>query len=255
MATTILVKALQKLNAEVRYYIPSRYQDGYGLNEKNVQSIKEKGYSLIITVDNGISALEAISKAKELGIDVIVTDHHEQIRELPDTPYIMHPIISEYGDVYCCGAYVSFMLTTGLLGYYDSYLLSLASIATISDMMPLVKYNRNIVRLGLKYINENKYLNIIKLLNNQENNVDENTIGLEIAPKINAIGRMKEDVFSMQRIVRYFLTTNEKDMNELLEWINSVNNERKELIKSVSESIIYDNNSPSIIVIKKKKEG
>ncbi|MDY5852692.1 MAG: DHH family phosphoesterase, partial [Bacilli bacterium] len=100
MATTILVKALQKLNAEVRYYIPSRYQDGYGLNEKNVQSIKEKGYSLIITVDNGISALEAILKAKELGIDVIVTDHHEQIRELPDTPYIMHPIISEYGDVY-----------------------------------------------------------------------------------------------------------------------------------------------------------
>lgn len=255
MATTILVKALQKLNAEVRYYIPSRYQDGYGLNEKNVQSIKEKGYSLIITVDNGISALEAILKAKELGIDVIVTDHHEQIRELPDTPYIMHPIISEYGDIYCCGAYVSFMLTTGLLGYYDSYLLSLASIATISDMMPLVKYNRNIVRLGLKYINENKYLNIIKLLNNQENNVDENTIGLEIAPKINAIGRMKEDVFSMQRIVRYFLTTNEKDMNELLEWINSVNNERKELIKSVSESIIYDNNSPSIIVVTEEKEG
>ncbi|MGM9857749.1 MAG: single-stranded-DNA-specific exonuclease RecJ [Bacilli bacterium] len=256
MATTILVKALQKLNADVRYYIPSRYQDGYGLNEKNVISIKDKGYSLIITVDNGISALEAISKAKELGIDVIVTDHHEQIRELPDTPYIMHPIISEYGDIYCCGAYVSFMLSSGLLGYYDSYLLSLASIATISDMMPLKKYNRNIVRLGLKYMNENRYPNIIKLLSNQENNIDENTIGLEIAPKINAIGRMKEDVFSMQRIVRYFLTTNEGDMNELLEWINSINSERKELIKSASESLVYDNNNnPSIIVVSEYKEG
>ena len=255
MATSILVKAFEMIGKEVRYYIPSRYQDGYGLNEKNVDLIAKSGYSLIITVDNGISALEAIEKANSYGIDVIVTDHHEQIRELPNTPYIMHPIISEYGSVYCCGAYVAYMLATALLQRHDKYLLSLASIATISDMMPLVSYNRNIVRIGLNHMNEEKFIHLTKMLSSPESTIDENVIGLDIAPKINAVGRLKENPQYMQRIVRYFITKNENDLNELAAWIFSINLERKELIKSAVDNISYNSDMPSIIVVTEEKEG
>lgn len=256
MSVSILVKAFNLLGKEVRYYIPSRYQDGYGLNEKNVELIHEKGYNLIITVDNGISANEAIAKANEYGIDVIVTDHHEQIREeLPDTPYIMHPIISKYGDVYCCGAYVAYMLSTALLNEHNPYLLSLAAIATISDMMSLEKYNRDIVRIGLSYLNDYRFVSIMNLVSNKENKIDENTIGLEIAPKINAIGRLKEDVPSMQRIVRYFVTSNNEDIEELKRWIEDTNSERKETIKQAVNDLHYDNDKDAIIIVTTAKEG
>ena len=188
MSTSIMVKCFNMLNYHIGYYIPSRYIDGYGLNAKRVQDFYDKGYKLIITVDNGIAQFEAIQKAYDLGMKVIVTDHHERQEILPDVEAILHPIISNYGNVVCCGAYVAFMLASSLLNKYDEYLLSLASIATISDMMPLVSYNRDIVRLGIYYMNKNNYYSI-RLLS-EESIIDENVIGLKMAPKINAIGRM-----------------------------------------------------------------
>lgn len=109
MSTSIMLKCFNMLNYRVGYYVPSRYIDGYGLNEKRVQDFYEKGYKLIITVDNGIAQFEAIKKAYELGMKVIVTDHHEQQENLPEAEVILHPIISNYGNVVCCGAYVAFM--------------------------------------------------------------------------------------------------------------------------------------------------
>ncbi len=256
MSVSILVKAFAMVDFDVKYYIPSRYKDGYGLNVKNVEAIAAKGYSLIITVDNGISALEAVKRAKELGIDVIVTDHHEQIlEELPDTPYIMHPIISNYGEVYCCGAYVAYMLATAILGRHDPYLLSLSSLATISDMMPLKEYNRDVVRLGMEYINKYRFIPIMNLVSNKETVVDENTVGLEIAPKINSVGRMKEDIISMQRIVRYFVTNNSEDLEELRCFIEETNNNRKETIKNAINNLTYNKDESSILLVTNEKEG
>ena len=90
-STSILVKTFKLLNYDVGYYIPSRYKDGYGINEQMVELIHKKGYKLIITVDNGVSQIEALQLAKDYGIDVILTDHHEMLKDIPECYTIVHP--------------------------------------------------------------------------------------------------------------------------------------------------------------------
>ncbi|MCI6357136.1 MAG: DHH family phosphoesterase [Erysipelotrichaceae bacterium] len=252
MATSILVKCFDMLNYRVGYYIPSRYIDGYGLNTKRVEDFYKKGYKLIITVDNGIAQFEAIQKAYELGMKVIVTDHHEKQDKLPSCEAILHPIISNYGDIVCCGAYVSFMLATYLLGYDDEYLLSLASIATISDMMVLKAYNRDIVRLGISYLNKNNYYQF-KLLS-EDNLIDENVIGLKIAPKINAIGRMIENT-SINHLVEFFVTNYKTRILQIYNSINEVNEKRKSLTKDQTNDVTIDETLPYISIVTNIKEG
>ena len=252
MSTSIMLKCFNMLNYRVGYYVPSRYIDGYGLNEKRVQDFYEKGYKLIITVDNGIAQFEAIKKAYELGMKVIVTDHHEQQENLPEAEVILHPIISNYGNVVCCGAYVAFMLASSLLNKCDKYLLSLASIATISDMMPLKEYNRDIVRLGIYYMNHNHYYPISLLADNSA--IDENVIGLKIAPKINAVGRMIETT-SINSLIEYFVTNNKERIDIIYNFINETNEKRKLLTKSTADTLEIENNAHSIIFTSDSKEG
>ena len=252
MSTSILVKCFQMLGVRVGYYIPSRYIDGYGLNEKRVNDFYQKGYKLIITVDNGIAQFDAIKKAYELGMKVIVTDHHEVQDKLPDCETILHPLVSKYGDIVCCGAYVAFMLASKLLGRYDEYLLSLASIATISDMMELKSYNRDIVRLGIHYLNKNKYYNINLLADNES--IDENTIGIKIGPKINAIGRMVENT-SVNVLVEYMTTANKERVDFLFNFINDTNEKRKILTKDAANNIEINLNQSTIAIITDLKDG
>ncbi len=252
MSTSIMVKCFNMLNYRIGYYIPSRYIDGYGLNAKRVQDFYDKGYKLIITVDNGIAQFEAIQKAYDLGMKVIVTDHHERQEILPDVEAILHPIISNYGNVVCCGAYVAFMLASSLLNKYDEYLLSLASMATISDMMPLVSYNRDIVRLGIYYMNKNNYYSI-RLLS-EESIIDENVIGLKMAPKINAIGRMIENT-SINVLVEYFTTQNKERIDLIYNFINETNEKRKLLTRSSADKVHVEDNVHGIIAVTELKEG
>ena len=252
MSTSIMVKCFNILNYRVGYYVPSRYIDGYGLNEKRVQDFYDKGYKLIITVDNGIAQFAATKKAYELGMKVIVTDHHEQQETLPEAEVILHPIISNYGDVVCCGAYVAFMLASSLLNKCDKYLLSLASIATISDMMPLKKYNRDIVRLGIYYMNQYHYYPISLLADNST--IDENVIGLKIAPKINAVGRMIETT-SINSLIEYFVSDNKERIDTIYNFINETNEKRKLLTKSTADTLEIEDNVHSIIFTSDSKEG
>ena len=252
MSTSIMVKCFNMLNYRVGYYVPSRYIDGYGLNEKRVQDFYDKGYKLIITVDNGIAQFDAIKKAYDLGMKVIVTDHHEQQETLPEAEVILHPLISNYGDVVCCGAYVAFMLASSLLNKCDKYLLSLASIATISDMMPLRKYNRDIVRLGIYYMNQNHYYPISLLADNSV--IDENVVGLKIAPKINAVGRMIETT-SINSLIEYFVSDNKERIDTIYNFINETNEKRKLLTKSTADTLEIKENVHSIIFTSDSKEG
>ena len=126
LATAILVQAFQSLGKRVGYHIPHRQHDGYGLNVKRVQQMYEKGYTLIITVDNGIKAFEAIDYANNLGIDVIVVDHHE-CEELPNACAIIHTKISpDYPFKEICGGFLAYKLASALLQKHDKYLFSLA---------------------------------------------------------------------------------------------------------------------------------
>ena len=253
-STSILVKAFNKINYQVGYYIPSRYKNGYGINEEMVDLINQKGYKLIITVDNGVSQIDAIRKAKNYGIDVIVTDHHEILKDIPDCYCLVHPFLKKKDILPQCGAYVAFMISILLLGKIDPYLLSLASLATISDMMPLLEYNRILVKNGIKLMNENKYPQFGILLNYEK--IDETSLSYSLAPKINAIGRVKDDT-SVNKVVKYFNTKNLDELVDLANYINEVNEERRQMCNEAFSSIKIDDNDDKInvVLIPSLKEG
>ena len=251
-ATSIMVKTFQKLDYEVSYYIPSRYKDGYGLNVKNVIKMKNNGFSLIICVDNGISAFESISKAKELGIDVIVIDHHDVPPQRVEAVGIIHPIVSEISPIIGSGGYMSLFVSGALLGHYDHYLVTIAGLSTISDLMELKGYNRDVVRLAIDNLKRYKYKPLYYLLDN--NVINEKAFSLSIAPKINAVGRLMEDT-SVNRLVKYLISEDDLEIERLHEWILSINEQRKELTKEVVDNLPKMDNQNGICMLSNMKEG
>ena len=221
LATTILYQTLLELGANVGYHIPNRLVDGYGLNVERVKQMEEKGYSLIITVDNGVKAFEAIEYACECGIDVIVTDHHQFDADLPEAFSIIHTRLSpEYPFKDISGGFVAYKLASALLGRQDKYLYCLAAITTVSDMMPLIDENRSLVKKALTFMAQEKYPSIELLLGNNQT-YNTTSLGFVIAPKINSFGRLPE-LCNPNILVRYFL----KDApNELLMKVSTLANE------------------------------
>ncbi len=253
MSTSIIVKVFEMLGHPISYYVPSRYIDGYGLNVRRVDEIAQKGYSLIITVDNGISAFEAIDLAKEKGIDTLVVDHHEvQEGKLPNAVGVLHPFVSNLGQYAASGGFMAFVLATALLDYVDAYLLSLAAISTVSDMMPLVEYNRDLLRLGLEAMNGHHFSAIRRLTGDKE--INEKVIAMEIAPKVNAVGRMDETT-SINRLIKYFTSSSDEDINLYGSFIESINDSRKVLTKEVVESLNSIGDEAGIVLKLDIKEG
>ena len=252
-STTIMVKTFDKLGHKAAYYIPTRYNDGYGLNVINVIKIKEAGFSLIITVDNGICQNEAIDKANELGMDVIVIDHHETPEEPVHALGIIHPSVSHISEEFGCGAFMSLITSAALLGSYDPYLTTLAGLATISDMMELKGFNRNVVRLALENLRINKYPTLMSLIEGET--ITEKSFGLEVAPKINAVGRLVDDK-NINRLVRFLLSEDVDEIFKLSSWIKNTNELRKTLTKEAVEDLPKDMLDKEGIVLKLDiKEG
>lgn len=234
LATSILVRAFKKMNYEVSYYIPSRYLDGYGITSEKVELAKKDGYSLIITVDNGITAFDAIKKAKEIGINMLITDHHEFNEEITDFIYL-HPKKSSLKSM-TSGATVAFYLSYALLGEIDPYLISLAATSILSDVMPMKNENRQIMRLALKYLNK-YHFDKFNLLSEQLT-YDESTLALKVIPKINAVGRIEEKK-EVNILVKYFTTDNYRDLVQIREYLNQTNEKRKNLtIDAVNQLVV-----------------
>lgn len=229
LATTILVQAFLKRGVQVGYHIPHRYEDGYGLNVTRVEQMAEKGYSLIITVDNGIKAFEAVERANELGIDVIITDHHEFEDDTPDACAIIHTKLSpDYPFKEISGGFVAYKLAVALLGKQDKYLYSLAAITTVSDMMPMLDENRSLVKKALEFMNESKYPSL-ELLIGDIQKYDVTALGYTIAPKVNSFGRLPEIVHP-NNLVKYFLEGCPRDfMVKIADSANKINNKRQSL--------------------------
>ena len=251
MGTSILVKMFQMLNYEVSYYIPSRYIDGYGLNVENAKKCIGK-FDLMITVDNGIVANEPVDILKNAGLEVIVIDHHTVQLPLPNADAIVHPEVSEYGDIATSGAYSAFMFSRAVLGYTDKYLATMAAISLISDMMPLRSYNRNLLKAIFKDYKDNEFPQISLLAEHKP--LDERVIGALIAPKINAVGRMKEDK-SINLIVKYFTTSDKDFILTYFDFITNTNNERKELGKEAINNLVNNLSDDAIVSKVDIKEG
>lgn len=225
-ATTIMVDILNRLGIENGYYIPNRFKDGYGLNTKVVKQAYEKGYTLIITVDNGVKAYEACDVASELGIEVIILDHHE-LEELPKSYAILHPDYLDAQFKGLSGAGITLQVAKELVGENDLHI-ALAAVATLGDVMRLWNENRIIVRLGLKRINESKVPHLSALLDAPHKTVTEKDLAFQIVPKLNAVGRLQE-IANPNNVVKYFLQNNPQEIQKFANQMIHINNQRKEI--------------------------
>ena len=253
MGTSILVKMFKYCSYPVSSYLPNRYQDGYGLTLKKAQECVDNKVDLVITVDNGVSAFEPIKLLKDHGIKVLVLDHHTVQEELPVADYIIHPEFSNFGSTPSSGAFTAFMFSLTFLGEFKIYLAILASISLISDMMPLKEYNRDLLRYIISIYRDGEFYQIDALKDGEPFN--EVTIGMKIAPKINAIGRICE-TNDINKLVNYFT---EDDPNKLLNyiaWINETNEQRKNASRDAVDNLgEIPSDLPAIVYRADVKEG
>lgn len=234
-STTILYYLLQQLEADFDYTIPNRFSEGYGLHKAALERIAAAGYTLVITVDTGISAFEEVTLANELGLDVIITDHHEPPEQLPPAFAIVNPKQEgcKYPYPYLCGAGVALKLAQALLGDIPEQWFAYAAIGTIADLVPLLDENRLIAIRGLKELEATKQIGLKALL--KESGIDGDTIdagqiGFAIGPRINAAGRLQ----SADIAVRLLTTYDTLEAEQLAKQLNQLNQERQEIVRQIS---------------------
>ena len=240
-----LLNGLKKCNADVDYVIPHRVKDGYGINESIVKRAKDDGIDLMITCDNGISAHEAVEYAKELGIKIIITDHHDVPEMLPKADAVINPKREdcEYPFKELCGAGVAFKFIQVLyedmdIDVEESYeLLEFVAMATVCDIVELIDENRIIVKEGLERINKTQNIGIkalMKATGIEGKEVTTYSLGFVTGPCINAGGRLDTADIG----VELFLTKDEAKAEEYANKLHNLNEERKAMTKDGFENII-----------------
>ncbi|RDW19288.1 single-stranded-DNA-specific exonuclease RecJ [Oceanobacillus arenosus] len=251
-STTVMLKTLEELGADCDYYIPNRFTEGYGPNEAAFRDAHENGYSVIVTVDNGIAAVDEATIAKQLGIDLIITDHHEVQVELPDAYAILHPKCSpDYPFDELAGVGVAFKFAEQLLGYFPKHLLDLVAIGTIADMVPLVDENRIFAYYGLHAltITKNPGIRALKAVCKIEGNVTEEDVGFLIGPRLNAVGRLQDADLAVQLL----MTDDPILADEMAIEIQGINVKRQEIVNQIvkeAEQMVQGHPNGVIIVQK-----
>jgi single-stranded-DNA-specific exonuclease len=228
-ATTLMVSTLRDLGVDCDWFIPNRIDDGYGLSGNTVRRLAERGTSLLLTVDCGITCAEEVALARELGMEVVVTDHHQPGERLPDCP-ILHPEISNYPFSSLCGTAVAWKLACALRGAVGEAEpeadLDLVALATVADVVPLVGENRSLVRRGLAELRRARRPGMRALLEAakcEPERLDEGDLGFRLAPRINAAGRL----YRADAGVELFLTEEEQRAEAIAVELSRANSERR----------------------------
>lgn len=240
-STAVLMKTLQDLGANVQYYIPNRFTEGYGPNEPAFRHAAECGVRLIITVDTGIAALHEAAVAKELGMDLIITDHHEPGPVLPDVLAIIHPKLADstYPFRELAGVGVAFKLSHALYGFVPEHLLDIAVIGTIADLVSLTGENRLIAKAGIRKMKATKCVGLqalFKLTGVNPTTINEETIGFLLAPRINAAGRLE----SADIAVELLLTEDMDEATRIAEEMEDLNKQRQAIVNKITEEAIKE---------------
>ncbi|MBQ3111851.1 MAG: single-stranded-DNA-specific exonuclease RecJ [Firmicutes bacterium] len=247
MSTCILHKALSAVDANVSYYIPQRESEGYGMNNAAIARLAEDGAEVLLACDNGISAIEQVEYAKQLGLSVLIIDHHEpmlvdngageMVQQLPAADAVCDPKRSDCRypfKLYCAGGlcYRFAMELFSLLGFSDSELenelLAMATIATVCDLVELTDDNRWLVQRGLPLIGKVQSPGLLAILENREllgKNITAHHIGYQIGPCINAFGRLEDASMAVELL----LTDDPHRAYSLSEEMARLNNQRKSL--------------------------
>ncbi|MBO5214234.1 MAG: single-stranded-DNA-specific exonuclease RecJ [Clostridia bacterium] len=239
-STVILYQYLSERTEHLDYYIPSRMEEGYGLNAAALEAIRARGTTLLITVDTGTTAVEEIAHAKEIGLDVVVTDHHECMEALPDCPVVNpkrkdsaypFPELAGVGVVF---KFISACMKDSMEAFRRFG--GITAIGTIADIMPILDENRSIVRYGLENLQQNCPPGIralLRLSGSADGGIDTNVIAYQIAPRMNAAGRIGDCKISVQLL----LETDPQKAEELAQNLCAFNVERKEKEQQVVRDI------------------
>lgn len=257
---TVLKKFLLDRSAHVSQYIPNRLHEGYGLNKEAIKHIVDEQYTLMITVDCGISGIEEVEYANSLGIETIVTDHHEPGDILPNAIAVVDAKRkdNEYPFNQLAGVGVVFKLIQAISQKLNleekEYLkyLDIVCVGTISDIVPLVDENRVITKLGLKLVEVTKNIGLKTLIElSGYKKIDSSTISFGIAPRINACGRMGH----AEEALKLFLTGNPQEAREIALKLNEYNAKRQEIEKKIFDEAVEQiekNNNDEVIVLGKE---
>ena len=224
-ATALMISTLRELGAECDWFIPDRVNDGYGVSAENVRRLAERGTGLLLTVDCGITSVEEVALARELGMEVVVTDHHQQAAELPDC-LILHPEVSEYPFKSLCGTAVAWKLSCALRPSSQERDLDLVALATVADVVPLIGENRCLVKRGLPEVRRARRPGMRALLEASKcdpDQLDESDLGFRLAPRINAAGRL----YRADAGVELFLTEDEERAEAIAGELSRANSERR----------------------------
>jgi single-stranded-DNA-specific exonuclease len=240
-STTVLMITLRDLGANVQFYIPNRFTEGYGPNENAFRHAAEIGIKLIITVDTGIAAVHEANIAKQLGLDLIITDHHEPGPTLPEALAIIHPKLPDsiYPFRELAGVGVAFKLAHALYGQLPEHLLEIAVIGTIADLVSLKDENRLIAKRGLEKLKVTKNIglrSILKRAGVDPISINEETIGFTLAPRINAVGRLE----SANLAVQLLLTEDKDEAESLAEEMDTLNKTRQSIVNTITLEAIEE---------------
>ena len=261
-AVVILIKAIELAGGAAEYHVPHRLKDGYGMRPEVVERAAAEAVRLIVSVDTGIRASEVVGRANELGIDVIVTDHHLPEAELPPAVAVLNPnrADSDYPERVLCGAGVALKLAQALLGSLgwpaererrvtESFL-KLAAIGTVADVVPLTGENRAIVKHGLAGLNSVRNPGLRALLDvagfTGENTPSARQVAFQIAPRMNAAGRMD----TARAVVELFLTNDAERARELARQLHERNAERQQVeaeVREFCERVAVNENDAALV--------
>ena len=242
-STVILKRFFKDRGIELDTYIPNRLDEGYGLNKKAVEKIAKDGYTLMITVDCGITSIEEVELAKKLGLDVVVTDHHETLDVLPNAIAVID--CKRKDNKYPFEALAGCGVAFKLIQAYSKKLnineneclkyLDIACVGTISDIVPLVDENRVIAKLGLMLINQTKNLGIKEILNlSSYKNINSTTISFGVSPRINACGRMGHQEIALKLL----LTDDPIEARNYAKELEEYNKQRQDIEKKIYEEAV-----------------
>jgi len=242
-STSLILAALLPLGASINFFLPHREKDGYGLSAKVVNQAAKNGYSLIITVDNGITAFEAAQQAQRHGIDLIITDHHKPLDTLPPALAIIDPNQNDcsYPFKYLAGVGVAFKLISALyqalnITRLPDKIYELLLLGTVADVVPLVGENRFWVRYGLSRVNQDRSQALCTLSANSSltkstfNSLD---LGFMIAPQINALGRLSDP----RDAVKFLISADVAEIERIGTILKTMNDERKKVERTIYDAI------------------
>lgn len=239
-----LFKLIKYDNYEV--YIPQRNSEGYGLNLEAIEQFAKSGVKLLITVDLGITAVAEVAQAEIDGIDVIITDHHLPKETLPRAYAILNPKVDDYPEKMLCGAGVAFKLAQGFIKKYGEYfkiplgaekwMLDMAGLATLSDMVPLTGENRAIAYFGMKVFRKSRRPGLQKLLAQmkiKQKDISEDDLGFMVTPRLNAASRMDNPM----RAFELLSTNDEAEADTLAKHLTKINDERKTIVTGIMREV------------------